>query len=1086
MAKVTLSGKKGGLLVGKRHSDGGMPVIVKNVRNRPIEVEGGEIIITRRAAQKHWKLLSKINQDGGGVPIANPNAYDDDPNEKTMANGGTIKFRANHLPKKAIVRYAEKIRTKYPKVWELGGNIFGNEAFKNLSRVSDRGHWLPSEEWMYVKWRVYVARHQKDYRIEGVIAMLKWCDTVEKGWPYMKDLIEKEIDKRYGSGQKMEDGGGIDNKPKVVLELERMLQKKSYTEHTGSFYFDRIQSPKYGMVAIRVSNHPSKYAERQDVSGHNKRFDFSGINEHPSPERAKVIYDKVMGIDRLIDVENGDTLIHRRLGKMKVVSYDKDKGSIEVEGGKKYHVDAFTKNMENGGLLDDAVTKEDYYKETVGNFTPIKPAKATSIFNAYIKYQRLKNKPEFIEVEGIGKLKLDYESISKNAYHRSRGFSLYFLKGNSSVIRISDHWSESNYSKSQKLNCGSISTCYWTNFGEAFEQRMAGEKYASRFIAGEIKFSQLKRRQYTNYHATAKHGMLIGAAAQAKQSADEKVRTRRELAREFDEKNPANEGEYNWEREAAKSKYVYGYERGGNIKKTNMSKDREVTDIKILKESSKGAMLITDGKKVAWIMPKMKRKDGTFTKGAYDALSKSTKSFDDNVSESKDVILDFCEISRETEKAILARLRLSITEIELTKDIEVWFPKSKASVLDDKISINSFFWNQKKQEIIEKEQYFKIKKYDLYDNSFGISVITDEYITNQYRSGKIFIPKSVSQVGKDGYLYAPKWIVEKRLEEKSDDFKTGGFRFSSSINTGLNTDYELVSPEIISCSELKYTEPKSTQESDKQHEHLKGISYDYPNQYALNKAIEELLIEKGESPDSYTSDEKVFLRQYSGYGGLDKFGTTGKGGLFEYYTPLPIIEKMWALAYKHGYNNGSVLEPSVGTGEFFSMAPVGAKLTGFEISEYSSKICRILYPNATIIHQPFEQHFIKNNFTVKNNLGGYSMYDLVIGNPPYGSFDIVKSRFMAMGEMDYVKPVNYVEYFLRRSMDLLKPNGILVFIIGAELRNGGVMFLDSGGTSVKTYLSEQAELVEAYRLPDKVFERTGVTTDIIVLKKKAI
>jgi SPP1 gp7 family putative phage head morphogenesis protein len=107
-----------------------------------------------------------------------------------------IEFNPRHLPRKNIVDYAERIRDEHPNIWKLGGNIFGNEAFRNLKRVSDRGYWLDSERWMYIKWRGYVARHQQDFRIEGVVAMLKWADEVSRGWAYMKELIEAEIDKR--------------------------------------------------------------------------------------------------------------------------------------------------------------------------------------------------------------------------------------------------------------------------------------------------------------------------------------------------------------------------------------------------------------------------------------------------------------------------------------------------------------------------------------------------------------------------------------------------------------------------------------------------------------------------------------------------------------------------------------------------------------------------------------------------------------------------------------------------------------------------------------------------------------------------
>lgn len=44
--------------------------------------------------------------------------------------------------------------------------------------------------------------------------------------------------------------------------------------------------------------------------------------------------------------------------------------------------------------------------------------------------------------------------------------------------------------------------------------------------------------------------------------------------------------------------------------------------ITILRTSRAGAHLITDGARVAWIMPRQRRDDGTFTAGAYEALAR--------------------------------------------------------------------------------------------------------------------------------------------------------------------------------------------------------------------------------------------------------------------------------------------------------------------------------------------------------------------------------------------------------------------------------------------------------------------------------
>jgi len=75
------SGNAGGLLVGKRHSEGGIKADVKSTGQR-IEMEGGEAVITRGAVNSKKKyvydgkdmttreILSDLNVKGGGVAFA--------------------------------------------------------------------------------------------------------------------------------------------------------------------------------------------------------------------------------------------------------------------------------------------------------------------------------------------------------------------------------------------------------------------------------------------------------------------------------------------------------------------------------------------------------------------------------------------------------------------------------------------------------------------------------------------------------------------------------------------------------------------------------------------------------------------------------------------------------------------------------------------------------------------------------------------------------------------------------------------------------------------------------------------------------
>jgi len=270
-----------------------------------------------------------------------------------------------------------------------------------------------------------------------------------------------------------------------------------------------------------------------------------------------------------------------------------------------------------------------------------------------------------------------------------------------------------------------------------------------------------------------------------------------------------------------------------------------------------------------------------------------------------------------------------------------------------------------------------------------------------------------------------------------------------------------------------------------------GISInvgDYKNPYEVNRAIEKLLNEKGSEQESYTPDEINFLSYYSGYGGLEKQGTFSqdelKGLLYEFFTPDEVVQKMWGLAYKYGYGSigdNSVFEPSVGVGAFLKYAPDNVFVAANEINRYSAMICRILYPNVRTTLMPFERNFILRNMSVKKNIESLKKYSLVIGNPPYGKLGGI---YLPMGEDKYSGASNWAEYFLFRGIDLLHKGGLLIYIIGAEQYNGGNLFLDSALTTTKKAIFEKADLIDAYRLPTKIFERTGVSSEIVIFRKR--
>lgn len=88
----------------------------------------------------------------------------------------------------------------------------------------------------------------------------------------------------------------------------------------------------------------------------------------------------------------------------------------------------------------------------------------------------------------------------------------------------------------------------------------------------------------------------------------------------------------------------------------------------------------------------------------------------------------------------------------------------------------------------------------------------------------------------------------------------------------------------------------------------------------------------------------------------------------------------------------------------------------------------------------------------KGNKKDFSQqYDLVIGNPPYGEH---RGFYKGLGEEPKIS--KYEDYFVKRSLDSLKPNGVLA------------MVLPSGWLNRQKSL-ENANIVEGFRLPEWSF-----------------
>lgn len=116
-------GAAGGYLVGNRHSEGGIKALNKST-GQPLEMEGGEVVITRNAVNDNTKrefngkmmtnkeILSAINVSGGGVSFADGGKV-----SECTCSGRRYKFGGRLMKDYEVI---EEIRNQYPADFKKG------------------------------------------------------------------------------------------------------------------------------------------------------------------------------------------------------------------------------------------------------------------------------------------------------------------------------------------------------------------------------------------------------------------------------------------------------------------------------------------------------------------------------------------------------------------------------------------------------------------------------------------------------------------------------------------------------------------------------------------------------------------------------------------------------------------------------------------------------------------------------------------------------------------------------------------------------------------------------------------------------
>lgn len=240
-----------------------------------------------------------------------------------------------------------------------------------------------------------------------------------------------------------------------------------------------------------------------------------------------------------------------------------------------------------------------------------------------------------------------------------------------------------------------------------------------------------------------------------------------------------------------------------------------------------------------------------------------------------------------------------------------------------------------------------------------------------------------------------------------------------------------------------------------------------------------------------TNDEQKALARYVGWGGLkgvfdpqnkawgqqhvelksmlteEEWAAASRSQLDAFYTAPVVVNAMYAGLSRMGYDGGRMLDPSMGSGNFIGMMPAqmrrASSIHGVELDILTSRIASALYPTAKIAKATGFQEY--------NVPAGH--FDLVVGNPPFGSQGIVDDRGSAYSGW------SIHNYFFAKSIEALRPGGLMSMVVSHN-------FLDKLDPHVRRWISRRAELVSGVRLPNNAFKKnanTEVVTDILVFRR---
>ncbi|HQU34478.1 MAG TPA: hypothetical protein PLB88_09195, partial [Thermoanaerobaculaceae bacterium] len=188
---------------------------------------------------------------------------------------------------------------------------------------------------------------------------------------------------------------------------------------------------------------------------------------------------------------------------------------------------------------------------------------------------------------------------------------------------------------------------------------------------------------------------------------------------------------------------------------------------------------------------------------------------------------------------------------------------------------------------------------------------------------------------------------------------------------------------------------------------------------------------------------------------------------YAHYTSEAIVRSMWDGMRRMGFRGGLAFEPGMGTGNFVGMMPkdiaARTQYSGIERDPITARVAHYLYPDSGVREADFTTVPLPPR-----------TFDLVIGNPPFS--DVVVKADPAYRARNFMLH----DYFFAKSIDSLRPGGVLGFVTSAGTMNK----IDP---SAREYIARRAAFVGGIRLPSDAFAKnagTQVTTDILFFQRR--